>query len=581
MLLLSVAVPLWVASSRASPYAGAAHDEAVVRALGLGWTGAFRALDVPVSSLFLFLPFGTRALRAALVGASLGGASAGLLFLLARRVIMGAAGSSAAWVALVASACASLSGAWLVESSAPGSSLLGVVLALGPVVLLVSRADQRAWPLVTCLLAAALTYEPLVGLVACSACLPGLALGPRREWRKSLVPCLLGFAAGCVPFLVALACRGIAGARLDSGLFGAWAGEGAASTSANLWPLLVGELGHALPGLALVGAVQVLLDRRLRAIGSCALAMALASALAVSLGAPAGKEHWSAPALTLLGAASILAAVPMHALVTAVSRAKLPLASLSAAMVVLLELTFPVLTLDEGLERLDRRDTKSTRLWDDATFEPLASGSLVLVEDRRLYARALAARATGELRADLTLVPTFDVASPAAERELAYDPSLYPLWRDLVLHGSPRERTLSSVAASRPLALEFQPTWDRGILRHVVPSGLLASFHPEPRGASERLLAIDAAEPLGDVFTAAQPREGLETPQGNPGDEVLATLTAKLLDARAKSLLSLGEREAAGRVEGDVSSLALPSVAGDRHARRLLTARGSRVAISP
>jgi hypothetical protein len=137
------------------------------------------------------------------------------------------------------------------------------------------------------------------------------------------------------------------------------------------------------------------------------------------------------------------------------------------------------------------------------------------------------------------------------------------VWRDLVLYGSPRERSLSSVAMSRPLVLGFEPSWDRGLTRHLVPAGLLAVFRPEPRGGSERLAAV--GEP------------SLDLPEGG----ALAMLTARLLDAQSKSLTSLGEREAATRVDSESILLALPTATGERRARRLLTSRGSRIVMSP
>jgi hypothetical protein len=350
---------------------------------------------------------------------------------------------------------------------------------------------------------------------------------------------------------------------LDGGFFRAWAGEGASFGDPSPAALAIGELGGLLVALSLVGAVQVLADRRKRAVGGAVVAVVVASVLAVLFAPPSGRDHFRAPALTLVGALAVLAAVPMGSVVAAVRQAKIPLASASAAMVLLFELTFPVLTLDETLERLVARAPASARAWEDAAFEPLPAGALVLASDRELYARALASLATGELRADVTFVPTFDTASDAAQEELSRDPNLYPLWRDLVIHGSPRERSLSSVATSRPLVLGFEPSWDRALARHLVPTGLLASFRPEPRGASERLLALDGSS------------------LAPPGDGALAALTARLLDARAEVLSSLGEREAAARVDGESSGLSLPTATGERRPRRLVTARGSRIVTSP
>jgi hypothetical protein len=580
MLFLSVAVPLVCAASQVSPFADASHDEAIVRGLGLNWTGAWRALDVPVSSLLLFLPFGTRALRVGLVSAALGGIGGGLLYSLARRVLPEDR-SFGALVATLASLCASLSGTWLLESSSAGSCLLGVVLALAPVALLGSRRPERAkWPLLAGGLAAALTYEPLVGLIACAGSIACVALGeaapptvtppPRTEkWGTYGTASLgakiaLGVIAGCLPFAIAVACRHLCSYRLEGGFFRAWAGEGASFGDRSPAALAVGELGGLLVALSLVGAVQVFADRQKRAVGGAMVAIVFASVLALLLAPPSGSEHFRAPALTLVGALAVLAVVPMGSVLTAVRHAKIPLASTSAAMVLLLELTFPVLTLDETLQRLGARAPARTRAWEDGAFESLPAGALMLASDRELYARALASLATGELRADLTFIPTFDTASDAAQEELSRDPNLYPLWRDLVLHGSPRERSLSSVAASRPLVLEFEPSWDRGLARHLVPTGLLASFRPEPRGASERLLALD----------------GSSSPLAPPGDGALAELTARLLDARAATLSSLGEREAAARVDGESTGLSLPTSTGERRPRRLVTARGSRIVTS-
>jgi hypothetical protein len=313
-----------------------------------------------------------------------------------------------------------------------------------------------------------------------------------------------------------------------------------------------------LLALASLGAARSLADRASRSVGAGVVAALLASLLAVALGAPSGNGRFGAPVLTLFATSAILAAVPMQWMVVAVARSKVPFAPASAAMVVILELTFPVLTLDDALQRQNTRTPGATRAWDDAAFEALPAGALFLAQDRGLYARAVASRATGELRGDLSLVPMFDVESPVAQRELARDAHLYPLWRDLVLTGAPREWSLSEVAGWRPLAFAFEPHWERALLRHVVPRGLLTTFEPEPRGASERLRALDVA--------AAE--EGrLEEIIGEGKDASLAALTARLLDDRAVLLSSLGEHDAALQALGSARSLEPPAATDDRVAR--------------
>jgi hypothetical protein len=296
--------------------------------------------------------------------------------------------------------------------------------------------------------------------------------------------------------------------------------------------------------------------------------MFFASALAVRLGAPSGEGRFGAPALTLVAAAAILAAVPMQWLVVAVARSKIALAPASASMVLVLELTFPVLRLDDALERQNARAPFAARAWDDAAFEALPSGAVFLAQDRGLYARALASRATGELRGDLSLVPMFGIASSAAEGELTRDEHLYPLWRDLVLAGAPREWSLSEVAGWRPVALAFEAHWDRSLLRHVLPRGLLTTFEPEPRGASERERALDAAG-------ADEAR--LEDAMSDGKDTSLAALTAHLLDDRAVLLASLGEREAAAQALDSARSLQPLTATTDRLARRGPPSHASRL----
>ncbi len=238
-------------------------------------------------------------------------------------------------------------------------------------------------------------------------------------------------------------------------------------------------------------------------------------------------------------------------------------------MVLLLELTFPALALDDSLARRDARGRGAARAWDDAAFEALSSGSVLLVQNRDLYTRAIASRATGELRGDLSLVPMFDVAGPASLREVARDVHLEPLWRDLVLEGTPREWALSRVSGGRPVAHAFDPGEDRALLRHVLPRGLLATFEPEPRGMSERLHALDA--------TLAEQAQ-LEEEIGDGKDPRLAALTARLLEDRAALSSSLEETGAVVRaLGGHARGLAPPTAALDRLGQRGTASRASRL----
>jgi hypothetical protein len=564
MLFVSVAAPLAVCASRVEPYADAAHDEAVVRSLGLGWAGAFRALDVVIANALLALPIGTRALRAGLASAALCGVAGGLLFVVARH-LLGACKSAPVvtpLVAALASVCASLSGAWIVEASTAGSSVLGVVLGLLPIALITASPEPRRWPLVAGALGLALSYEPFVGAIAIAGSLAFLGLNR----KTGISSCALAFLGGCLPFAAAWAYGRFAEPRLPLGVWASPLGEGAHLGPRSVFELVGGELGWILAGLGVVGVARALAVRRSRRAGASVLGVLLTSVLAVTLGAPAGPWRFGAPALLLVGAGAVLAGVALQWGVVAVAEAKVPLAAASAAMVLLLALTLPVLTLDDAIARSEARATGGSRAWDDAAFEALPAGTLLLVSDPGLYARALASGAAGELRGDLSVVPSFDVGQAGRLAELAGAPELKPLLRDYLLYGEARERTLSSIAAQRPLALGLEPSAEHALSRHVVPRGLLAIFHAEPRGATERLQAIEETS-LGGLRDAIVPA----------GDAELAALTTRLLDARARSLSALGEKDAAARVTDDSLAIALPGTRGARHARRLVTSRFARV----
>ena len=120
-LVVERALPACLAAAHAANVPDAAHDEAMVRALGLGWTGAWRALDAPWCGLFAWLPVGTKALRAALASAAACGAGGGALFVLARALLgaPGGATRAADVVAGIVALAAAMSPPWQCEAASP------------------------------------------------------------------------------------------------------------------------------------------------------------------------------------------------------------------------------------------------------------------------------------------------------------------------------------------------------------------------------------------------------------------------------------------------------------------------------
>jgi len=230
--------------------------------------------------------------------------------------------------------------------------------------------------------------------------------------------------------------------------------------------------------------------------------------------------------------------------VRAIARARVPLASASAAMVLVLELAIPVDSADEALLRTLPRASGAAALWDDQTWGALPARTVVLVTDARLGRRAAAAQATGALRGDVAVVPA-QTRGVAASRVLAEDAALVPLWRDLELAGSPSEASLSSLASVRPLAMAYEPRWGRALGRHLVPVALLDRFEPEPRGASDRRKALDLFAP-----------KRAQLAQAARGDPELEQAAAYLLRARALDVAASGDRDLVGRTVDDLGAFA-------------------------
>ncbi len=177
-----------------------------------------------------------------------------------------------------------------------------------------------------------------------------------------------------------------------------------------------------------------------------------------------------------------------------------------------------------------------------------------------------AARITGDGPVAGLVVPTFALNSPRGRYALASEPKLTAIYRDFALGSPPEELSFSTLASSRPLALSFDPTWDPKLARHLVPSGLLTSYEPEPRGASERRRALDASAP------ATVELAKLVTPTSAPE---LAAITARLFQSRALTLAVCNEREALARVIDDLTTFSPDDPLASALTRRLVTTKGT------
>lgn len=577
---------LWLATSALLPalfcapsldlWADGGRDLAVVRTAGLGYTGGLRALDAWAAAVFAGLPLGTRLLRAELPGVFLVAATGALLFVVLRRSLAPLAGAStwSAVVAALASATVTLSFPFQHEAASAGSSLLGVVLALAALVL--ATGPSPAWPLLSALVTLGLSYEPALGVVIAAAVVAPLALRPRATGEPAPLPAspgawigvALGSLAGGVPFAVAALRARLTPLSTSARLLASPDEPLLAASERGARHALVrveGELGDVLLLLALIGLVWGVVAPRGRRSTLVTASVTATAWGALALGRGGVLDAWSAAGLVALAGTVVLAAVAMQEGVLRVARARLPLASGSAAMVVVLLAAFPATLLDDGMTRPSARHGRAVATWEDAMFGGLPSGTLVLVSAPRLYARLLATRASGDLPGDFSVIPTFDPANETAAAALAHDERLVPLFRDLALTGVPQELSLSTLAAMRPLAVATDPRWDRSLTRHLVPAGLLAVFEPEPRGGADRKRALDASAPW---------RDRLAKELGTPPQPALAWLTSAILLDRALAAIETGEREVAARAVEETATFAPNDPRLRQLSLRAMAARG-------
>jgi hypothetical protein len=558
-----------LAASLAQAIAPASHDVGLVRAVGLGWAGPFRALDALVTAPLMLLPLGTRALRAGLASALVGGACAAVACSLSLSLVRstlprlfsrgGRPVSSALVLAVsgVATLAATLAPAFQREASAPGGAVTGALLILAAMEL-APRAERHPSGLAL-VLGLAASHHPLVLASAALAALPwALGWAPRlvRD-RGAMLHAGASFVLGLAPLLFAVAVASRAPEiALPDPLGFALPAPGAVLAFATR------EVGVLV--LAAAAAGTALVAWRGEARRALAAALLVVAVGALSLGE--GRAPLAPPVLAALVAVHALAAVALAAAVVAIARARVPFAHASASLVVVLELVLPVRAIDETLARRETRPVRAPAVWTDAAFGELPPASVLLVSERTTARRIAAARATGDMRGDVVVVPVFEPNGPVARRALAAEPSLVAILRDVALGSPPEELSLAKVAAQRPLVTTFDPRWDRRLARHLMPVGLTSQYEPEPRGPTDRRAALEAFAPSKARLlrvTVARP------------DPVLAEATAALLRARAIGMAATGDREILSRSLDDLRPFAPGDPTADTLVRRLLTTKGA------
>jgi hypothetical protein len=574
LLVACALLPAALAATGVSAAAPASHDEGVVRVVGLGWTGLFRGLDALLGAALMLVPIGTRALRGGLASALVTAGGGALAFVIARRLAStvrpGAASpaliSAAAGVAALSAVLAPL---WQTEASAPSGAVVGAAIVLGALVLAPREGGSEAAGLrpLALLLGLAASYEPLVLAATIAAIAPSLerAVRARALSRRALLDAAPAFALGLAPmaFAAALARRAPELAIVGAKPFASPLGEGSVvAARVGIGAFAVAEIGVLLLVAAGAGAVLAALvpaARRLLASLAGVIAIGL---LALLLRAPSGPAHASAAVLAATAAAAALAAVALAAVVVAISKAPVPFAQASAALVVVLELVLPVHAADETLGRRAARAPNASTVWNEVAWGAAPPAAVLLVSQPATMRRIAASRATGHMRTDLLVVPTFALPSRVTDRALKAEPKLASLYRDVALGSTPEELSLATLASERPVLASFDPRWDRNLARHFVPVGLTTRYESEPRGASDRRKALEAFSVEKErLVRVAVARKDVE----------LASATARLLRARAVGMAACGERDVLSRALDDLRPFAPDDAVANTLVRRMVT----------
>jgi hypothetical protein len=492
-----------------------------------------------------------------------------MLFALARALLEACAGTRRRGgdvVAAIVALAAGLSPPWQCEAAAPSGSTLGAMLALLPLWLVTTEGVSAG--VVGLALGVGVSYEPMVGVAGIASALAMRAMAPVPAWGKTDAgKGAAAFVVGLAPFALGLARRGAA-LGLASGVFATPFGERGESAPGMPLGLLREDVGAVSSLAAAAGLVLAVLLLRARPLALGLAAIAGAGLLAMELGAPAGPTRYGAPVLAAVGAAYALAGAALDAAVRAVAAARIPFARASAAMILVLEAALPARAADDSSARADERNPAASEMWNDVACGPLPAGAALLVRDPRVETRLYAARAAGELRPDLALVPVFDLAGHGAMLELVLDAKLLPLWHDAALVGADQESSLSAIAQERPLVAPFDPAWERALARHLVPVGLFARFEPEPRGGSDRRVALDHFSGL----TAPQERDRLA--KAIDGDPELLGITVALLRARAIALAAASERDVVSRAIDDLRPFSPRDPVAEELGKRMAATRG-------
>lgn len=554
---LAFAVPWLLGIWHANPNPLFASDFALVRSFFVLPVGFEGLVSAALSALAGCLPLGGLALRSAFVSAFGLGLGGLFTYRLARGFVQrsGARVALEGPLSLLAALGATVGPSWLLEGSVAGGHALAAALALAAL----DVAEPREWSARRSVALAGIAAATLlesrwtgVGVV--------LALGVRRTLNRVPLASTEGFALGvgfAAPLLLPVAAffafvastsarAGMAlGSTASSFLPSAGAVERSVALSA--WLTEVGVIGLALSLVGVGVLLRVAAERRVFAPLLVFLGLDLALR-AANVDATRHDPMWGVRlvALSTLGAAGVLA---LAKLLGWSARARIVFARPAGILLFVYGVTLVLVSAEDSARAVENRELSAAGQYTEAALGSLPPNSVVLVRSEPVLFRLLAAQATRGSRPDVLVVP-FQLLERGGTRaaELAREPGLLPLVREMLLKGEPSEFALSALADARPTFVDLGPFADERLAGHLVPQPFFTAFAPQPLARSDRQRELErGASGFSRVVSALK-----RAPDGDPATR---SVLAAALAERALLLASFGEREASAALVAELRAL--------------------------
>jgi len=494
-------IPLIVTAFRASAAPLWRDDLPIVRALGLLPAGTEGRVTTVLVQLFSLLPLGGRWLRASWVGALSLALCSYLIYVLGRRVLERAVDTPRLTpsLALAGALTATLSQSFQVEGTVAGGAPLATALVLSGLLLgfeNVRRTDARL----------SIALGAVVGLTLSEAHAAALvllfALMVQGAMQRCLprVRALCGFVAGIAVFwgfaLLPLMVRPVAahggldfGHGLSASSLALVDASSVRSTALSAWLSDVGVISF---GLAVAGVIIGSLRPSTRAVTLPLLALVLGDlAIPVSRVAELTPDAFGSLRLLAIATLAVCAALAVQSSAVALTHARIPFAQPASVLLVVFDFTLVFIGAEDSAFAADRRGAAAAEVWTDRALASVPPDGLLLLRSEAVAWRLLAARIVRGQRPDIVVVPV-----PLLERGnvrahlLQREPALAPLIREVALSGRPSEYALSTLSDARPLFVEFDPSFARAELEHLVPQAFFMRFAPQPLGRSDRVAGL-------------------------------------------------------------------------------------------